>query len=242
MRVLAIETATDSCSVAVTENGLLRFEESVSEPRQHGRSLAPMIAAALDALGEPDSGDEDQIGRRHVEAPLDAVAVSAGPGSYTGLRIGVSSAKGLVLALDVPLVAPPTLACLALAAELPRGTRIAAVLPARADEWYLGLYESVPGGVTEIRPAEIATVDDFTSIAGFDSQWVFVTVPEGMEQLTAAGFSPRMAVLRARFAALIGERDVARGVSVDVDSFEPAYLREFVARKSAASIFDKLRF
>ena len=96
MIILHIETSTNICSVAVSENGQCLFSKSDSEGMNHAALLSVFIAEAMDLL-------------KSTSKKPDAVAVSSGPGSYTGLRIGVSTAKGLCYGLDIPLIAVRTL-------------------------------------------------------------------------------------------------------------------------------------
>ena len=94
--ILHIETSTAVCSVAVSEDSQVIFEKQTLEGPSHATALAPFVDEAL------------SFAESHA-IPLDAVAVSSGPGSYTGLRIGLSTAKGVAYARNVPLIAVPTL-------------------------------------------------------------------------------------------------------------------------------------
>jgi tRNA threonylcarbamoyladenosine biosynthesis protein TsaB len=89
--ILHIETATAVCSVALSDNGRLIHEKTLAEPREHARMLTVIIDDLLSEAG-------------YIYKQLAAVSVSKGPGSYTGLRIGVATAKGLCYALDIPLI------------------------------------------------------------------------------------------------------------------------------------------
>ena len=89
--ILSIETSTEVCSVAIHQDGTLVASNQSNEAYSHAEKLAPMVEAIL---------NENNVERE----TLNAIAVSAGPGSYTGLRIGVSTAKGLCYALDIPLI------------------------------------------------------------------------------------------------------------------------------------------
>lgn len=129
MTTLAIETATDTCGVAVCVDGAVTAEVHLHVPRMHARRLTPMIEAVL---------EQAEVDREAI----DVVAVSEGPGSYTGLRIGVSTAKGWARALDADVVAVPTLEALA-AATAPYGRTgdvVCALLDARRDEVYAAAY------------------------------------------------------------------------------------------------------
>ncbi len=100
IRIIHIETATTTCSVAAGENGVLVAVRSVHDGYKHAENLLRLFEEVMQ-----DAGWEND--------ELSAIAVSAGPGSYTGLRIGVSTAKGLCYALDIPLIAVSTLYSLA---------------------------------------------------------------------------------------------------------------------------------
>ena len=98
--ILGLETATEVCSVSLLRDGIIISYKESAGNNEHSRLLTPFIDEVLTAAGiKPDK--------------LDAVAVSMGPGSYTGLRIGVSAAKGLCYALDIPLIAIGTLQAMA---------------------------------------------------------------------------------------------------------------------------------
>lgn len=99
-RIIHIETATTTCSVAAGENGVLLAVRSVHDGYKHAENLLRLVEEVM-----------QETGWKYAE--LSAIAVSAGPGSYTGLRIGVSTAKGLCYALDIPLIAVSTLHSLA---------------------------------------------------------------------------------------------------------------------------------
>ena len=130
--ILNIETSTEVCSVALTSEGavLCHFEEF--EARNHATLLSGFIKGCLDHL------------HRH-EMKLDAVAVSIGPGSYTGLRIGLSEAKGLAYALDVPLIGVDTLKIMAVnvmfAHDVEADQMFAPMIDARRMEVYTAVYD-----------------------------------------------------------------------------------------------------
>lgn len=101
--ILNIETSSKVCSVAVSKDGVVDYQAEDNEGMQHAVRLAPFIEKSLEHL--------ERKGEK-----LDAVAVSLGPGSYTGLRIGLSAAKGLAFGLELPLIGVPTLEILAVKA------------------------------------------------------------------------------------------------------------------------------
>ena len=94
--IINIETSSDVCSVAVSKDGVIEFQMEDSEGMNHATKLAPFVEKCMSEL------------KRKGESP-DAVAVSIGPGSYTGLRIGLSLAKGLAFSLGIPLIGLSTL-------------------------------------------------------------------------------------------------------------------------------------
>lgn len=141
MLTLGIETATDVCAVALLDGNDVLFDAAIRVPRSHGRRLAPLIGEAVAHVGR-------------TPTDLDLVAISAGPGSYTGLRIGMSTAKGLALATGARLAAVPTLGALASAAatDLP----VVVALPSRRGE----VYAAVFGNEDVARPTSALTLDE----------------------------------------------------------------------------------
>ena len=130
--ILHIETSTEACSVAVSEAGLTEFKQEDLQGPSHAVQLGVFIDEALSFV---DS---------HA-MPLDAVAVSCGPGSYTGLRIGVSMTKGICYGRNLPLIAIPTLEVMSvpvlLQQELPDDALLCPMIDARRMEVYAALYD-----------------------------------------------------------------------------------------------------
>jgi tRNA threonylcarbamoyladenosine biosynthesis protein TsaB len=152
VKLLAIDTATLTASVAVLVDGEVAAAEATgpgaaapgalrrADAPGHAEELMPLIARVIAAAALAPSA-------------LAAVAVGAGPGSFTGLRIGMATAKGIALAADRPLWAVSSLAALALAAagDAPAGAALLVpVLDARRGELYAGFYEACAGGVTAV--------------------------------------------------------------------------------------------
>lgn len=126
MRILAIDTALGLCSAAVVEDGLARAVLSEPMSKGHQERLAPMVREAMAGSGL-------------AFADMDRIAVTVGPGSFTGLRVGIAFAKGLGLALGRPVVGVETLQ--AIAASAPREGRGAALVDARRGQAYVRLFE-----------------------------------------------------------------------------------------------------
>ena len=130
--ILNIETATDVCSVCIAENGRLISLRETQQKNAHASSITPFIDEVISEA------------HRTIDE-LDAIAVSSGPGSYTGLRIGVSTAKGLCLALGAPLISVSTLQAMAFRmAEINNGEKClyCPMIDARRMEVYAGIYDA----------------------------------------------------------------------------------------------------
>ena len=136
--ILSLDTSTQNCSVALHENGQLITQELVDEEGSHSRSLTLLIEKVMKTAGR-------------TLAELSAVAVSNGPGSYTGLRIGLATAKGICFALDKPLICLPTLRVLASAVDAPAGSLLLPMLDARRMEVYAAVYTPA---LEEVSPQE----------------------------------------------------------------------------------------
>ena len=125
--ILSLDTSTQNCSVAIHDKGQLISQELVSEEGSHSKALTLLIEKVMKTAG-------------YALADLSAVAVSNGPGSYTGLRIGLATAKGICFALDKPLICLPTLQVLAAAVQAPAETLLLPLLDARRMEVYAAVY------------------------------------------------------------------------------------------------------
>ncbi|HEX9601070.1 MAG TPA: tRNA (adenosine(37)-N6)-threonylcarbamoyltransferase complex dimerization subunit type 1 TsaB, partial [Mariniflexile sp.] len=166
--ILNIETATTNCSVSLSKEGKTLFlKEDNSKNYSHAESLHVFIDAVL-----KDAGITSKA--------LDAVAISKGPGSYTGLRIGVSAAKGLCFALDKPLISVPTLEALAHQVDCNDGV-IVAMLDARRLEVYAAIFNS---NYKEIRETEAQILDESAFVEYLDKGNVYF-VGNGVEKTKA---------------------------------------------------------
>lgn len=237
MNVLALETATSVCSVALLQDGRIAAESTLDRPRAHAEHLVPMIAGTLEYA--------------HLEASeITAVAVSSGPGSYTGLRIGVSTAKGLAAAIGAGLISVPSLLSLA---DLVRpfavqDDRIAAALDARRDEAFAALYRVTSAG--SLRPLRATTTvrpDEAAEWLGGDGGGILYLVGQGWQKMrdrldTRSFRMIEGLVPSAAPVARIGAARFERGEIEDVVTFEPYYLKEFVATKPQMTAFEKLSF
>lgn len=235
VRTLAIETATDACSVALAVDGRVVATASLLMPRRHAEELVPLIQSMVQHAG-------------WSLADLAYVAVSAGPGSYTGLRIGVSTAKGLCYATGSALVAAPTLEALARRVEpfAAPGDVIVAAFDARRSMIYGAAF--VVEDERRLRCLAGPEADDAAAFAALLPQnggttWM---VGDGSAKLAAEVSDDGVRCLdiapSASTVAVVGHERWLRGATEDLASFEPQYLREFVAKKPAGSAFEKLPF
>jgi len=232
--ILCIETGTDICSVGIAKDGeLLSLRES-DEGRDHARKVGVFVDELLRETGiVPDD--------------LDAVAVGKGPGSYTGLRIGVSFAKGLCYGLQKPLVAVGSLDALAevaredyeagiLSVDDWDGAYLCPMVDARRMEVYAQVFD------TEGRPqGEVsAEVVDEGSFAAFRGQGrPFVIFGSGARK--CADVLPDAVYVKvtpsARGLARLAQQALDEGRTEDIAYFEPFYLKDFVVTTSRKKLF-----
>ncbi|MEM9304397.1 MAG: tRNA (adenosine(37)-N6)-threonylcarbamoyltransferase complex dimerization subunit type 1 TsaB [Pseudomonadota bacterium] len=219
MRILALETATESCSVALQIDGDIRVRETVA-PQQHASLLLPWVEELLAEAG---------IGA----SSLDAVAVSHGPGSFTGIRIGFSAAQGLAFGADVVLVGISTLEVLAETVGIDHD-RVLPVLDARMGEYYFGAYERrndtwhpvVADCVIEPDELQIPGNGWFAIGHGVDA---YGFVDQHGDRLTGADAAALPSA--TALARLAKARLDAGGEPVPATDARPVYLRNRVARK-----------
>jgi len=226
--ILHIETATQVCSVALSNSGQLIGLRESNKKNAHSSLITVFIEELMRSSGL-------------AFASIDAVAVSKGPGSYTGLRIGVSTAKGICYALDKPLIAISTLESMAagMINEMESGTPsetpsqsilICPMIDARRMEVYSALFDQNLHPVREIQ-AEVITGDSF---GGFIKDNLIWFAGDGSEKCkTVLGhhanarfmedFSPS-----AKYMINLAEAKFQRSEFENVAYFEPFYLKDFI--------------
>ena len=218
--ILCIETATKNCSVALCVNGnviALQQDNPNNEPDKgfsHAEKLQVYITQVL-TQGNISKND------------LEAIAVSKGPGSYTGLRIGVSTAKGLCYALDIPLIAISTLSSLA---RQVTGSLVVPMLDARRMEVYSAVFSSEMEQIREIQ-AQIITQDSFKTYLDMGR---VTFIGDGVEKFEAVCTHPNAVFIKN---ALPSASQMAAGATLklsnnqtqDVAYFEPYYLKDFIS-------------
>lgn len=225
--ILNIETSTEVCSVALSKNGELLFEKESQEGLNHSELLTVFI--------------EGLFLKNNINmSTLDAVAVSKGPGSYTGLRIGVSVAKGLCYALEIPLIAVGSLDALGIFAAqnlsqfyvIPPDENLlfCPMIDARRMEVYTAIYNS-KGEQIESVSAEII---DKNSFSNYFNQNKILFFGNGAEKCKQHLVNPK-AVFQgplkasARFMQKLAEVKYNKNEFEDVAYFEPFYLKNFIA-------------
>ena len=220
--LLNIETATSLCSVALAINGKVIALQESPESNVHAEKLAGFIQSVL---------KEAKI----TMPELDAIAIGSGPGSYTGLRIGTSTAKGLCYGLNKPLIAVSTLKAMANAAI---GTNIKEMLycpmiDARRMEVYTAMYNAT---CKEVQPVHAEVIDEH-SFSEYTRQHTVAFFGDGMPKIKALFSSaPNMIWVdniqaSAANMAQISEDMFAKKEFTDLAYYEPFYLKDFVAKK-----------
>jgi len=219
MIILHIETSTNICSIAISENSQCLFSKSDSEGMNHAALLSVFIAEAMEFL-------------KSSSKKLDAIAVSSGPGSYTGLRIGVSTAKGLCYGLDIPLIAVSTLEVLTANAlqitETTVDTLFCPMIDARRMEVYAAFYNQ-EGVIQREISADVIDENSYGEILENHSVYFF---GNGAEKCKTTLTHPNARFIDGMFPLaknmiVLAEKAYTENKFVDVAYFEPFYLKEF---------------
>ncbi len=225
MKLLAIETSTDACSAALYVDGEIR-EKFALAPREHTQLILPMVDELM-----ADAGLQPQ--------QLDAVALSRGPGSFTGVRIATGVAHGIAFGAELPIVLVSTLAAIAQDFFNRHQANVAfTAMDARMDEIFWGVYRRNTLGLAELLGAEAVTPAGsavFPDVRGFGvgSGWV------AHGETLAARLAERVqgvvgeAWPRASCIAQLGAHDFDQGLALPVEQAMPVYLRDKVAKKQS---------
>lgn len=222
MMVLGIETSTEVCSAGLADVDGRTFERSLVESHIHSEKLLILVQNVCREAALPLDG-------------VDAVAISEGPGSFTGLRIGMSTAKGLCYALQKPVVAVSTLQAIAegVFRKNPESKRVVVCVDARQGDFYVGFFGNHAGMAEPECEVTIRTLQD---IAGQNVSGAVVVTDRWGEFQEAMGNKVECIELRAYCrgdsVARIGIRKIAGGKTSDLASLEPRYLKDFVVRSA----------
>lgn len=226
MKILGIDSSGVAASVAILEDEQLVAEYMVNYKLTHSQTLMPMI---------------DEICKM-VEVDLstiDAIGVTDGPGSFTGLRIGVGTAKGMALALDIPIVGVSTLD--AIAHNLPYTENlICPILDARREQVYTALYQWEEGSLKRLTEHMVIPIDDILNkITRYGKDVVFFGdgIPVYREKITnhlgdyAKFAPPSLRLQRASTVAQIAMEAAKVGDTISHMEFSPTYLRPTQAER-----------
>ena len=221
-RILSIETSTSICSVAIHEQGELLALAEIKEPGAHAEKLLLLVDELFEKSGL-SFGD------------LDAVAVSQGPGSYTGLRIGVSTAKGIAYALEIPLIGINTLQAMAASQSVAPGDYVVAVLDARRKEVYT---QTFGDSLQELSPIEALILEEGVFASVLEKGRVYFVgdgvekVKEEVKSANALFIADWAISLSAKNMGVLAFEKHARQEWEDLAYFVPNYLKEFKALQS----------
>lgn len=218
--ILNIETATKNCSVSLSKGeNILAIKELNEGKFSHSEKLHSFI---LDVIRSADKTMKD----------LDAIAISKGPGSYTGLRIGVSAAKGLCYALNIPLISVPTLEIIARQISLDPDELVVPLLDARRMEVYSGVFDH---NYNQIRGTE-AEIIDASSFGAFLKKGNVYFAGDGAEKCkniithVNAQFVDKVFPSSKEMPVVSNKKYKAQEFE-DLAYFEPFYLKDFIAGK-----------
>jgi tRNA threonylcarbamoyladenosine biosynthesis protein TsaB len=229
MTILCIETSTSVCSAAVCKDGKPVKQCIAHEGSNHARLLPRYVQELL-------------LFARQQQLTIDAVALSEGPGSYTGLRIGTSTAKGLCYGLNVPLIPVPTLAVICAAAEASvTGGILCPMIDARRMEVYTALYDAKRHPLSDVQAVVVENEESLTAAsrqAVTDSPVYYFG--DGAAKCQAVITNPEWhyipkIVPEAQFMGVLAEPLQAEGKGLEANEvayYEPFYLKEFVAAQS----------
>ena len=238
MKILAIESSSLVASAAIVDDDILVAEYTVNHKITHSQTLLPMI---------------DEILRMtHTDKhSLDAIAVSGGPGSYTGLRIGSATAKGLGMALDIPLIHVPTIDAMAYNAYGYNGL-ICPIMDARRSQVYTGIYEFADGRFNILLENSAITFDELMEKLDaidkigrkvmFIGDGISVFKDRINEHFNGTGYEFAPASMnrqRAASVAVLGEIYYKEGKTEPASEHLPDYLRlsqaerELIEKRSA---------
>lgn len=226
MKILALDSSGLVASAAVLEDDILLGEYTINHKKTHSQTLLPMIDTIVQML-ELDL------------ATVDAIAVAAGPGSFTGLRIGAATAKGLGLALGKPLVGVPTVDALAYNIGV-TDRIICPMMDARRNQVYTGIYCYTDGMLDVLRPQEAVSVTELAGTLNEIGQEVVLLgdgVPvylEQLKELLEIPYSTAPAHLNRQRASAVGALAgiyLKEGRAQSAEEMVPEYLRKSQAER-----------
>ncbi len=224
--ILSIETSTVTSSIAIHDDGQLISSQSINVEKSHSEYLAPSIKYLFETCGLKMKS-------------IDAVAISKGPGSYTGLRIGTSSAKGICYALDAKLIAINTLEAMAygIAKYQFEDVLVCPMIDARRMEVYC-LVAKKDGEIVETTQAKIIDESSFEKLLGTDK---IIFFGNGVTKCKPVlDYSPNAIFIEniepsAEHIGSLAWQAFQQKEFEDLAYFEPFYLKDFIAKKPSAN-------
>ena len=222
MKLIGIDSSGLVASVAIIEDETLVAEYTVEHKKTHSTTLMPMLSEIV-KMSETDLQE------------IDAIAIAAGPGSFTGLRIGSATAKGLAYSLNIPIVPVPTLAALAYNIQFFDGI-ICPIMDARREQVYNGLYTFTNGEFTGIKAQRALAVEELVvelnaEFSGKNVVFLGDGVPvyrhiiDEKIELTHFYAPSNISKQRAGSVAVLGKMYYNRGIMETAKVHEPVYLR-----------------
>jgi tRNA threonylcarbamoyladenosine biosynthesis protein TsaB len=223
MRLLAIDTSTEACSVALLLDDVLRMRFELTE-RSHADLVLPMVDELLAEAGV-------------ALAELDGLAFGRGPGAFTGLRIATGVVQGLALGAGLPVAAVSSLAAVAEQVPAAAGETVLVCNDARMGEVYWGVYQRVDGAIGALAPESVSVPDRVGEGAPqvrHAAGNAFARHPALASRLLADGLQLHEGIYpRADAVARLGALELAAGRGVPAEMALPVYIRDDVARPSA---------
>ena len=226
MTILAIDSSALPVSCALIQDGHMTAEFTISIKLTHSETLMPLLDDMLKSAG---------MGLDEV----DALAVSKGPGSFTGLRIGTATVKGLAMALDKPVIPVPTLEAMAFNI-FGTDALIVPMMDARRKNVYAAIYEYREGELSEIMPqSALSLISLMEKVNASDRKTVFTgdgiySFKEDLEAGVRVPYSlapPHLCMQRAGAVGALGEIYFNKGIFTDAGSFRPDYIKASQAEK-----------
>ena len=225
MKILALESSAAACSAALCEDEFLLAQSFQNSGLTHSRTLMPMVQSMLEHCG-------------HTLAEVDVVAVAAGPGSFTGLRIGIAAVKGLAWAADKPCLGISTLEAMVENIAHLNGLVVGA-MDARRAQVYNAVFEAKDGVLTRLTPDRAISLEELCAQLMGKDQPITVLGDGGMlcqRYLTEHGVKCSLAPAALLYQNAVGvglaaERAYARGETVSAQELLPVYLRPAQAER-----------
>ncbi len=234
MKVLAIDSSGLVASVAIVSDNEMIAEYTVNYKKTHSQTLMPMINEIVE-MTKTDLKE------------LDGIAISKGPGSFTGLKIGAATAKGLGLVLDIPIIAIPTVDGIAYNLYKTKGI-ICPIMDARRNQAYTGLYKWINDEFTVLSEQKVAKIEELVKeINELNEEVIFLgdgveIFKNQLKELVNVPYSYAPSHLSKQRAGAIGALGIEymkKGETIHADNFAPSYLRKSQAERELADKMGK---